>query len=367
MIGPKAYIHKERLKKNIEIIKSRIGSRNLMIVVKANGYGHGALIISKFLSFNKEMIFCVFSIEEAMELREGGVDNPILIFSRIQENWLDLAYQNNFWVNAAHLDDLILLRKIFESKGYCPSIHLKFDTGMTRLGFDLKERNDIFQFILDNPVLKIIGIYSHFSTADEGDLSYANYQLKLFNSLLTDAAKVGISFNYIHCSNSGSILNLNESLFNSVRVGMLVYGVAPSDEVKMTLDVKPVMSFCGPIVNIRKVEPNTQVSYGGVYTTSKSTNIGVIQTGFSDGIPRQWYENGYIGYNGAYFKIAGRICMDQFMVDFGNVEPQLGEEVLIFGNKNGNKIPIELIAKDINTTVYALLTAIQGRTEHIAI
>ena len=148
---------------------------------------------------------------------------------------------------------------------------------------------------------------------------------------------------------------------------MLAYGIAPSDEVTMNIDVEPVMSFCGPIVNIRRVEAGTQISYGGVYKTTRSTNIGVIQTGFADGFPRPWYENGYISYKGDLYNIAGRVCMDQFMVDFGNAVPELGDEVLIFGKKDEDHIPVETIAKSIGTTTYVLLTAIQGRTDLVTI
>ncbi len=365
MIGPKAYIHINRLKQNVKNIKRKIGNSNLMIVVKANGYGHGALNIAQGLSEENNIIFCVFTIEEAISLKNKGINKPILIFSRIHQDWIEIAYKNNFWVNACHIDDLKLLNKLYQETKCCPDFHLKFDTGMTRLGFDYKDYDLIFQFLLDHSFLPMKGIYSHFATADEGDLSYAQHQLKLFNNILISGEKRGLEFEYIHCSNSGAILNLPHSLFNTVRVGMLAYGVAPSNEVDMEIKVEPVMSYCGPIVNIRKVEKDTQVSYGGVYKTKKSTNIGVVQTGFADGFPRPWYRSGYVSYRGNYYNIAGRVCMDQFMVDFGDIEPQLGDEVLIFGKKDKDELSVELIAEKIDTTTYVLLSAIQGRTERI--
>ena len=146
---------------------------------------------------------------------------------------------------------------------------------------------------------------------------------------------------------------------------MLAYGVAPSDEVSMEINVEPVMSYCGPVVNLRRVPKNTPVSYGGIYVTEKETNIGVIQMGFADGLPRPWFENGYVSYNGEKYKISGRICMDQFMVDFGDTEPKIGDEVLIFGKRKNDFIPIEKIARKIDTTTYVLLTAIHGRTEYV--
>ena len=367
MIGPKAYIHRSRLEQNIFNIQRNIGERNLMIVVKANGYGHGSINIANTLSKNSAIIFCVFTIEEAIKLRENGVKNSILIFSRIHKEWINLAVKYNLWVNACHIDDLKLLDKFYNEKSKCPDIHLKFDTGMTRLGFDYENYENIYQYLIEHSYLKVNGIYSHFATADEGDLSFAEIQLKLFNEILEHGIKLGFQFKYIHCSNSGALLNLPLSLFNTVRVGMLAYGISPSNEVEMNIDVEPVMSFCGPIVNLRRVKANTQVSYGGVYLTKKNTNIGVIQTGFADGFPRPWYENGYVSYKGNFFNIAGRVCMDQFMVDFGDIEPSLGDEVLIFGKKDDDEISVELIADKINSTTYVLLTAIQGRTEHILI
>ena len=133
----------------------------------------------------------------------------------------------------------------------------------------------------------------------------------------------------------------------------------------MHVKVEPVMRFCGTIVNIRRVQAGTQVSYGGAYKTKKDTNIAVVQTGFADGFPRPWYKNGFVSYKGIEYKIAGRACMDQFMVDFGDVLPDEGDEVLIFGKRNLCNIPIERIADEIGTTPYALFTAIKGRTEYI--
>ena len=365
-IVPKAYIHLDRLLVNIENIHQYVGGQKLMCVVKANGYGHGAVQIANALLKYPEIIFAVFSFEEAIELREHGIKNDLFIFSKLQPNLLSKALELNLILNSSAITDLQELAKFKNQNGSCPNFHIKFDTGMTRLGFNLKEQDEVFKFLKEND-LDPDGIYSHFSTADEGDLSFAKFQLEQFNNAVDNAKSSGIYFNYIHCSNSGAILNMPESYFNLIRVGMLMYGVAPSDEVSMTVDVEPVMSFCGPIVNIRQVAKGTQISYGGIYTTEKETNIAVVQTGFADGFPRPWFEDGYVSYNGKHYKIAGRVCMDQLMVDFGDDLPEEGEEVLFFGKKDGNEIPVEIIAKSINSTTYVLLTAIHGRTKRISI
>ena len=169
----------------------------------------------------------------------------------------------------------------------------------------------------------------------------------------------------MHCSNSGAILNLQESYFNMIRVGILLYGALPSNEIQNDINVKPVMSFCGSIVNLRRVSKGTPVSYGGAYKTSKDTNIGVVQTGFADGLPRNWYKDGYVSYKGNHYKIVGRICMDQLMIDFNEENPKDGDEVLFFGKKDRDEIKVEDIAEKIGTTTYVLLTAIQGRTKRV--
>ena len=238
---------------------------------------------------------------------------------------------------------------------------------MTRLGFDIKDADIIYNKLNTKIGSYLEGVYTHFATADEGDLSYAEKQLSRFKSVVQKAGNYGIKFRYIHCSNSGAIINIEDSYFNMVRVGMLLYGALPSNEVIDNIGIKPVMSFCGSIVNIRRVKEGTQISYGGVYKSSSETNIGVIQTGFADGFPRPWYEDGYVSYKSKKFKIAGRVCMDQLMIDFGETEPLLGEDVLFFGKNQSCHIPVEAIAEKINSTAYVLLTAIGGRTKFIYI
>jgi alanine racemase len=365
MIGPKAYIHIDRLKNNLSNIKNQIGNKSLMVVVKADGYGHGAVTIARALKNEDKIIFCVFTIEEALELRNNGISNNIFIFSKMHSSWLEIAYEQDFWINLTSFDDLNEVSNFYAKNKVCPKIHIKFDTGMTRLGFDLNDAEALFNILTRNKDIPIEGIYSHLSTADEGELSFASNQLNKFINVIESGEKNGIYFKYIHCSNSGAIINFPNSLFNTVRVGMLLYGLSPSDEVEINKEYKPVMSFCGPIIFVRKVPAGTPVSYGGKYITSKSTNIAVIQTGFADGFPRAWFRHGYVSYRGNYYKIAGRVCMDQLMVDFEDVNPVIGEEVLFFGENENNNIPLEKIAKEISSTTYVLLVGIQGRTKKI--
>ena len=367
MFGPKAYICESSFNKNLLNIQKIIGNKNLMLVVKANAYGHGLSEICTFIKKKSNIILCVFSIKEACQIRDFGLKNKILIFSKIEKEWLGIALRENFCINLSCINDFKLIEDFTKKHNQCPSFHLKFDTGMTRLGFDLSDLTKVIKFLKKNINLPLEGLYTHFATADEGDLGFANMQLKSFKKIIKSFQSQNIKIKYTHCSNSGAVLNLPESYFNTVRIGMLAYGVFPSNELNKNIDLFPVMSFCGSIVNLRRVKKDTQISYGGVYKTKQETNIGVVQAGFADGVARDWYKKGFISYKGKRYQIAGRICMDQLMIDFENVYPKEGDEVLFFGQRGDDKISIEKIADTLNTTPYVLLTLIGGRTERYCI
>jgi alanine racemase len=358
MFYPKAIINLDNLAHNYRLIKDQLNNIPIMAVVKANAYGHGVIEISKVLRNEGVKFFAVFTFNEALELRDAGITEDILVFCRPTKQMLDIAFEKDITLNLCDPDDV----RLFCEANHSPKFHLKVDTGMTRLGISFNEVYKIIETI-KNEKLNCHGIYSHYATADEGDLSYAEYQLDQFNELLEFLEKINLTVKFIHFSNSGTVINMPHSSYNLVRVGMLLYGSFPSDEVPRDLSIKPVMEFKGPVVSLRKVKAGTKVSYGGIWEANEDTVIGVVQTGFADGFPRGWYMNGFISLRVNKHPIAGRVCMDQFMVDFGDAEVEVGDEVLIFGQNEVDKILVDDIAKDIGSTSYVILTGIRGRTE----
>lgn len=365
MVGPKAYIHLDRLIHNYHVIKDQIGGKPIMGIVKANGYGHGAVECAKVLVNEGCEFLAVFTFDEAIELRKAGIETELMIFSRMQLDILADAAANDITLNLSGVNDVALLEDFEKESGTCPKFHLKVDTGMNRLGIPFKKAGEVLQKISANPRLKCTGIYSHYATADEGDLTYAEWQLEQFKLVLSLADEKGINFKYRHFSNSGTVINMPHTSYDIVRVGMLLYGAFPSDEVPTDLDIKPVMEFRGPIVSLRRVSAGTKVSYGGVWESENDTTIGVVQTGFADGFPRAWYDGGYVIMNGKHYPIAGRVCMDQFMIDLGDDEAQIGDEVLLFGENGTDSLRMEEIAQHINSTTYVISTGLHGRTERI--
>ena len=362
-IGPKVHIDLERLANNYRLLKNEVGDIPIMATVKANGYGHGAVQVAKALEKEGIQHFAVFTIEEGIELRDAGITADILVYSRLNPHMLLDAETHNLLLNVSSFDDLQALKA--HQGNHKLRVHLKVDTGMTRLGIPLEQAEEFLQQAHQIDTIKIEGLYSHFATADEGDLSYANDQLNKFNDVLKIAEKLGMNPTFIHCSNSGAILNLPESRFNMIRVGMLLYGAFPSNEVPQDLSIKPVMTFTAPVVEVREVKAGTHISYGGVYTTKEDTRIAVVQAGFADGVPRPWYVDGFVKFKDQNFKITGRICMDQLMIDVGSADIQHGDEVLIFGANEHGTIDVNEIANTINSTSYVLLTAIGIRPKRI--
>lgn len=367
MYRPIAEIHLDRLIRNYRKIQNYVEDALVSPVIKANAYGHGLVRVAK--AFQKEGVtfFSVFTLGSAIKLRENGISGNILIFSRFTKDLLQLAVEFDITLSIACKDDIQLLIDFIQKTEKCPKVHLKADTGMSRLGIDYDEVQTILEQLKVHPEIHLEGIYSHFATADEGDPSYAELQLRRFSEVVKLSKQLGLPIKYYHIANSGAVLNLPESFFNLVRVGMLMYGAYPSDETSECIEVEPVMSFKAPIVLVRHVKAGIPVSYGSVYAPDSDSYIGVVQAGFVDGVPRNWFERGYVGYQGKTYKIAGRICMDQFMANFGDEKPQIGDDVLIFGDDGTNRIPIEVIASDINLTPYVLMSTIGGRTERVYI
>ena len=354
-LGPKVYIDLHQLKKNYHIVKSEVGEIPIMATVKANAYGHGAVEVSKALEQEGVRYLAVFTIDEGIELRDAGIKTDIFIYAKFDPTRIQEALKHNLTLNISSFDDLKALKA---HNGNSVKVHLKIDTGMTRLGVPYEQAEVFLKEANQIESIELEGLYSHFATADEGDLSYANSQLSKFNDIVEISKKLDISFAFIHCGNSGAILNVQDSRFNMVRAGMLLYGAFPSDEVPQELPIKPVMTFTAPVVEIRDVKAGTQISYGGVYTAKSDTRIAVIQAGFADGIPRPWYIDGFVKFQNQDFKITGRICMDQLMIDIGAADIKYGDEILIFGSNEHGSIDINHIAKKIDSTSYVLVTAL---------
>lgn len=360
-----AEINLDNIKLNLNNIKKLLNEdTKICAVIKANAYGHGSTKIAKFLENENVDYFAVARLEEAIELRENNINLPILCLGYIPENSLEIAIKNNITVTVYSLEMAEIINNISSSIKQKAFVHIKIDTGMTRLGFLCNESsvNDI-EKIHDLEFIELQGIYTHFATADERNKEFTYKQVKKFEFMVDSLLSKGINIPIKHVSNSAAIMDLQDLKFDMVRCGIVLYGHYPSNEViKERLELKPAMTLKTTIARIKEIESGIGISYGQKYKSSKKEKIVTIPIGYADGFTRM-QENPKVSIKGETFDIVGRICMDQCMVKIDKeIDIKIGDEVIIFGEDN---MTVERMAKDLGTINYEILCMVSRRVSRV--
>jgi alanine racemase len=360
-MGPtEAHISHRNLKHNISLIRSAIGKRKIMAVVKANAYGHGDIEISKSaVEAGCEYLGVAF-VEEGIKLREAGFDTPILVFGAHSPELLLKAIDYNLEITLTNLLQIDFLNTLpAHSK---VTVHIKFDTGMNRVGFPYTDFQNIIDQVQKIPCIVLKGIYSHFSTSDESNTSFTEIQIERFNKIRDYAHQVGNTDIIFHMANSGAIMQHPDSYFDLVRPGIMLYGQPPSPDFNLTWDLREVMALQSRLGLVKLTEKNEPVSYGRRYYTNTQTYIGVIPAGYADGISRAHTNNGNVLINNKCYPIVGTVCMDMIMIDLGaETECKTGDIVTIYGGE----IPIRDVAKRIETIPYEVTCNVSQRVPRI--
>lgn len=359
-------INLDALTNNIRKIKSVTKSK-VMAIIKADAYGHGIERIAHTLSMEGVDAFGVSNADEAMEVRNFGFSEPILILGIIFPEDYPRIIQNDITCAIDTFESAKKLSDTAMQLGKQAKIHIKLDTGMGRIGFvcgddDEAVANEI-QKISQLPGIKITGIFSHLSRADEEDSSYADMQFNLFTSMCSRLTKMGIDTGIRHIANSGATALYPHMHLDMVRAGMILYGMAPSEYVFNALPgLMQVMSFKTKICHIKEMQREYPISYGGTYKTYKGQKIATIPIGYADGFLRSLSGKASVLVNGKYAKVVGRICMDQCMIDVTHIENiKIGDEVIIFGTDGNNTITVESVAKLIDTINYEIVCSVTRR------
>jgi alanine racemase len=341
----------------------------IMGVVKANAYGHGACHVAKVLVENGVCYLGVATIEEALELRECGINIPILVFGYTPLTQAEELIVNNITQTVFDINYVEDLEKIALNVGKKAKVHVKIDTGMGRIGYtDLKVAEKEIEKMMEMEGVEVEGIFSHFATSDEKDKSYAEQQFDMFKKLLERLKEKRINIPLKHMANSGAIIDLKYTYLDMVRPGIVLYGSYPSEEVKRPLDLRQTMGFKTKIVYIKEVPEGTSISYGKTFITKRKSKIATLPVGYADGFNRLLSNNYHVLVKGKYAAVVGRICMDQTMIDVTDIEGvEVGDDVIIFGNQEGEKITAEEIAKKLNTIPYEVYCGISSRVPRIYI
>ena len=305
----------------------------LLAVIKADAYGHGAVEIGRLLD-NKADFFGVACIEEALELINAGLKTPILILGYVSPEEYGEVVKNDIRIPIFHFEDAVKLSEEAKKQNKTNPFHFCIDTGMSRIGFQVNEESaDTCKEITKLENIFAEGLFSHFATADEADLSKALKQQQKFEAFIEMLEKRDIKIPIKHINNSAGIMNF-EKKFDMCRMGIILYGLYPSHEVdEILLEIKPAMKWLTHISHIKTLEAGREISYGGTYKTESERIIATIPVGYADGYPRCLSNIGEVIINGKYAPITGRVCMDQFMVDITHIEGcEIGSEVILVGN-----------------------------------
>ena len=360
-----AEINLDNIEFNLNNIKKLLNEdTKVCAVLKANAYGHGSVQVAQFLENKNVDYFAVARLEEAIELRQNDIKTPILCLGFVPEESLEFAIKNNIVLTIYSLEMAEKLNTISEKIGIKACIHIKIDTGMSRIGFKVNDESieKIFEISnLEN--ISIEGIYTHFAKADEVDKEFTNNQVERFKFITEAIENRGLNIPIKHVSNSAAIMDLPNLNFNMVRCGVVLYGYYPSDEViKERLPLKPAMTLKTKISHIKELEECTGISYGLTYKTNSTEKIVTIPIGYADGFTRM-QKNPKVSINGETFDIVGRICMDQCMVKIDkDKDIKIGDEVIIFGEGNRS---IEDIAKDLGTINYEIVCMVSRRVDRV--
>jgi len=340
----------------------------MMTAVKANAYGHGLVEVAKAVLQNGADELGVARIEEAIQLREAGIDAPILIFGETPSSINERLIEFDLRPTVFHAEAAESLSKTASSDGAKIKVHLKVDTGMGRLGI-LPEKemiNDVTR-MAKLPGIEIEGIYTHFATADFMDKTYARNQFDIFSKFLDQLDQSGVDIPIKHAANSAAVIDLPETHLDMVRPGISVYGLYPSEDVDKTrVSLQPAMELKARIIHLKKVPAGFKVSYGSTYETKTDTAIATIPVGYGDGYSRLLSSRGHMLVRGERAPIAGRVCMDLTMIDVGHISDiALGDEVVMFGRQGDAFISIDEIASTLSTINYEVVTTIASRVPRI--
>ena len=350
-----AEINLDAIVKNVDnlmaLTKENTGA---LAVLKADGYGHGDVAVAKAVA-QKVTGYAVATLDEAVNLRENGVKKPILVLGYVDPYEFDILVSYEITATVFDVETAQLLAdaaRVQKKQAHC---HIKVDTGMRRIGLEPDENGiAIVKQITALKELSADGIFTHFAASDETDKTSAEHQFKLFTDFTGRLEKEGIHFTYRHCANSAAVIDMPQVDLDMVRLGIAMYGMYPSDEVKKEkVELFPALDLKSHITMVKEIPAGEKVSYGGTFTTTRTTKLATVSVGYGDGYPRALSSKGYVLVRGQKAPIVGRVCMDQMMVDVTDIENVTRADIVTLIGKDGDaEITVEEIAALAGTFNY---------------
>ncbi len=352
---------------NTRRIKDWIGTDvELMAVVKGDGYGHGAVMVAKTALANGATRLATARVDEGVELRKAGVTSPIFVLGYVAKDEMETVVHWHIDAPLMHWDIAQALSRISTRQGAVTRVHVKVETGMGRFGLFPEEVVDFVQRVIALPGLKLEGLYTQFATADETDKSYAYTQFDRYKSVLAALEARGISVPVRHVANSPTTLDLPEAHLDMVRCGTVIYGLFPSREVDHSIPLRPALTLKSRVARLRTLPAGWGVSYGRTFIPQAPVHAALVPIGFGDGLRRALSNVGHVLIRGRKAPVLGRICMDQCIVDVGDIpDVQRDDEVVLIGRQGELEISADAMAEALSSIHYEVLTAISHRVPRV--
>ena len=363
-----ARIHLGHIRANIKAIRQAIGPRRLLLAVKANAYGHGAVAVSRLAEDCGVDWLGVATVPEGIQLRTAGISLPILKMSPTFPQEMGAAVEASITLALSDGEGAQALEAVCKVLELTSRVHLKLETGMGRTGVQVSEAPALARSIQrDCPHLHLEGLFTHLPVSDEPDGAYTRAQIRVFQDTVGQVeAALGHRPELVHCANSGGVLGHPDSWMDLVRAGIMAYGSYPDDLTPRTVPLLPGLSFVTRVAFLKRVERGTTIGYGRTWTAGESTWIATICCGYADGFNRLFSNRGRVLIGGRSYPVVGRVCMDQTMVDLGPAtDVKVGDEVVLIGRSGDQEITAADWARVLGTIPYEVTCQIGPRVERV--
>ncbi|HEY8417353.1 MAG TPA: alanine racemase [Limnochordales bacterium] len=356
----------EALAHNVRVLRQALGGAQLWAVVKAQGYGHGSVDTARTALAAGAAGLIVAVVDEAVELRAAGLDAPILVLTPPLPDQAPAYAAHDLIAAVADLETARLLAVAGQGRGRPIPVHIKVDTGMGRLGVRPEDAPGLVRAVHNLPGVRVAGLFTHMAAADDDDLTSARAQLARFEAVLETLALEGLRPDAVHAANSAAALALPESRYSLARIGIALYGIAPSPAVARMaaaagIRLRPALAFRARVVAARRVPPGWPISYGGTYVTPAETTIATLPVGYSHGVSRGLSHKLHVLVHGQRRPVVGRICMNHCMVDAGDLPVRPGDVVTLLGRDGDAVITADEWAAHLGTIPYEIVCMVGSR------
>lgn len=352
---------------NVQAFQQHVGNDvEVMAVVKANAYGHGAVQVARTALGAGAKRLAVHRAIEGVELRQVGIKAPILLMGHTPPDGARLVVDWQLTPSLTSMDFAQALSAQASAVGTIQPVHVKIDTGMGRYGLMPEEAVGFLQAVRQLPGISLEGLFTHFATADWADQTYVRQQMEVFERVLHDLRQAGIEVPGVHAANSAAAMYLPEAHFNLVRPGVAIYGLHPSSEQPPAFTIRPALSLKSRVSRVRRLPAEYGVSYGRTYVTDRPTLAALVPVGYGDGYSRSLSNRGVVLVRGRRASVIGRVCMDQFVIDVSRIQGvEQDDEVVLIGEQGGERISAEEVAELASTINYEMTTALLPRVVRV--